>query len=225
MDHPHIAPLMFLLTTLATSPVVAKEVLDVATRGVFVRLLIEAPATPQAVAVLFAGGKGVLGILDDGQLSWGSGNFVVRSRGYFLNHGIATALIDGPSDRPRELWGFRETEQHATDIGAVISALRKRFGVPVWLVGTSRGTVSVAHAGVRLQQHGADGIALTASVLLANRRGAGILACGRDSDIGDGFKARQRTGVYRPPCARRLPCHAARPHQGSAASPERHRRP
>jgi predicted esterase len=58
---------------------------------------------------------------------------------------------------------FRASKDHAEDIRAVVATLRGRFGVPVWLVGTSRGTLSAAAAGLHLGK-AVDGIVLTATM-------------------------------------------------------------
>ena len=54
--------------------------------------------------------------------------------------------------------------QHLTDISAVVEGLEKRFpGVPLFLVGTSRGTISAAALGASLGQRIA-GAVLTATM-------------------------------------------------------------
>jgi pimeloyl-ACP methyl ester carboxylesterase len=58
---------------------------------------------------------------------------------------------------------FRKSQVHANDVLMVVSSLRKRFGVPVWLVGTSRGTFSAAAAGLKLGK-AIDGVVLTATM-------------------------------------------------------------
>jgi len=45
----------------------------------------------------------------------------------------------------------------------VVDALRKRFRVPVWLVGTSRGTLSAAATGLQLGK-ATDGVVLTSTM-------------------------------------------------------------
>lgn len=69
-------------------------------------------------------------------------------------------LVDSPSDR-RDLGGdFRDSADHATDLGAVIAHARQTFGKKVWLVGHSRGTHSAVTAATRLAGAAApDGIA------------------------------------------------------------------
>ena len=148
------------------------EVQDIQSRGQTTRLLVEKGDNPVAVVVLFAGGKGVLKISEDGGLGWGRGNFLVRTAKHFRKNGAITAVIDGPSDRPSDLYFFRSTEKHAQDIGAVIKHLRAKYSLPVWLAGTSRGTNSVANAAVRLKGGDRpDGIVLTATVTEPSNKG------------------------------------------------------
>lgn len=147
------------------APVATVEIHDVFSRGARTRLLVETVAAPRAVAVLFAGGKGALAIDEAGGIGWGKGNFLIRARTYFLRHGFTAVSIDAPSDHAGNLGSFRGTAAHATDIGAVIAHLRERYKVPVWLVGTSRGTLSAANAAARLRVHRPDGIVLTSSML------------------------------------------------------------
>ena len=88
----------------------------------------------------------------------------------FAAHGLLTVVIDAPSDRQSDpfLSGFRQTPQHVTDIKAVIAWLKQQVKVPVWLVGTSRGTQSAAYIGTQLPlvDGGPDGLVLTATILL-----------------------------------------------------------
>jgi pimeloyl-ACP methyl ester carboxylesterase len=94
----------------------------------------------------------------------------VRNRGRFAGHGLLVAVIDTPSDRPDGLDGFRATAAHADDVRAVIAALRAEAAVPVWLVGTSMGTVSAASATARLAgTAGPDGLVLTSTVTRQGR--------------------------------------------------------
>jgi len=168
-------------TGTASAPVRTIEIHDVRARNARTRLRVETVADPLAVAVLFAGGKGAMQLSQDGAIGWGRGNFLIRARPLFSRNGIITAIIDAPSDHPRDLDnGFRSSPEHAADIGAVIGHLRQTYQVPVWLVGTSRGTVSVANAAARTGGRKPDGIVLTASVLVANRRGGQLF----DFDLG-----------------------------------------
>ena len=149
---------------------IRERVVDIATRpGVVQRFVYLAPAQPKASVVLFAGGNGGLQISGEGSFAWGKGgNFLVRSRRLFADQNFAVAVVDAPSDRkrPSYLDGFRQIPEHALDIRAVIAWLRKQSGAPVWLIGTSRGTGSVASIATKVTgPEGPDGIVLTSTIL------------------------------------------------------------
>jgi hypothetical protein len=130
------------------------------------------PAAPKAAVVLFAGGHGGLRIFPNGSLGWGEGNFLVRSRQLFAGQGLLVAVIDAPSDRQGApyLSGYRQRPEHAADIKAVIAWLREQAKIPVWLVGTSRGTQSAAYAVTELAgADGPDGVVLTSTILTGDR--------------------------------------------------------
>ena len=147
----------------------APRVVDVPTRpGVSQRILYLPAREAKAAAILFAGGHGGLAIDAAGKFGWGAGNFVVRSRTLFVERGVAVAVIDAPSDKlPQGLGGFRQTPEHATDVRAVVAWLKDETKVPVWLIGTSRGTQSAA--ATALAGVGADGVVLTSTVLVDPR--------------------------------------------------------
>jgi hypothetical protein len=152
---------------------VAEKVIDISTRpGVTQRMLVLAPKNPKASAILLAGGHGGLQISANGSFGWGKGNFLVRSRQLFADQGLLVAVVDAPSDRqnPPYLSGFRGTSEHVMDQKAVIAWLRKQAEVPVWLVGTSRGTESAAYAATYLTgSDGPDGLVLTSTILTDSR--------------------------------------------------------
>jgi hypothetical protein len=147
----------------------ADEIRTIPTRpGVTQSFIVVRPAArPVASVVLFAGGNGALHLGGD-HLGL-AGNFLVRNRARFAGHRLLVAVVDSPSDQPDGLDGFRTTAVHAADVRAVIEALRAEASVPVWLVGTSMGTVSAANAAARLAVAGGpDGLVLTSTV---TRRG------------------------------------------------------
>ena len=149
-----------------------EELLTIATRpGVSQPFLLLKPARPPVASViLFAGGNGLLGVAKWATGGRGSGNFLVRSRALFAERGFLAAVVDAPSDRTADgLTGFRSTQARAQDIAGVVAFLKQRADVPVWLVGTSMGTVSAANAAARVPQ-GVDGLVLTSSVTRASRR-------------------------------------------------------
>ncbi|MGH7817727.1 MAG: hypothetical protein ACREOR_10100, partial [Candidatus Binatia bacterium] len=85
----------------------------------------------------------------------------------FVKHGVVAAIIDAPSDQQSD-WGmsdeFRLGEEHLNDISRVAGDLNQRFpAMPLFLIGTSRGTVSAAALGARLGTK-IGGVVLTASL-------------------------------------------------------------
>jgi pimeloyl-ACP methyl ester carboxylesterase len=162
---------LFLLCALWLCPWLAhaQTVVDIPSRpDVFQRMLVLSPEKPKAVLILFTGGNGALQINDKGELGSGRSNFLVRTRAQWLAKGFVVALVDAPSDRQSEpfLSGFRQTPQHLQDIKAVIAWLRAQYTLPIWLVGTSRGTQSAAFVATTLTRaEGPDGLVLTATIL------------------------------------------------------------
>jgi hypothetical protein len=164
-------PSIVWLLILVNPPGHAQEMATLSTRpGVSQAYFIASlPQQLRAVALLFAGSGGLIRLRQEkGQIRFGQNNFLVRARGEFVKRGIIAAIVDAPSDR-QSGWGmsdeFRLGEEHLTDIFAVIADLGKRFpGMPVFLVGTSRGTISAAALGARFGQQQAAGVVLTSTM-------------------------------------------------------------
>jgi hypothetical protein len=133
-------------------------------------VVVESAGVPVASVILFTGGEGVVGFKGPGPFPRGA-NFLVRNRKTFAAHGVLVAVIDAPSDHAGGLGSFRLTENHARDVAAVIAALRRQAPVPVWVIGTSKGTVSAVNAAARLRIGGPDGLVITSSVTRGVRIG------------------------------------------------------
>ncbi len=144
--------------------------------GVTQKFILITAQKPVAAVILFAGGTGNLDLPDasDWPVSgWEQSNFLVRSRDDFAAHGFAVAVVDAPSDRKERIGmrgGFRNSAKHVTDIDAVIAYLTTSAGVPVWLIGTSRGTESAAYIAIHTKEKVA-GLVLTASMTDDNSDG------------------------------------------------------
>lgn len=154
------------------------EVVSVPTHdGTTTRYSFGAPqggGKPHAALVLLAGEGGVVNLDDGGCARALKGNSLVRSATLFRALGFATAVVDAPSDHNKDedgLRGFRSDVKHADDLGRIVAQLRQRTGAPVWILGTSRGSISAVNAASRLKGAAApDGIVLT-SALMAGSRG------------------------------------------------------
>ena len=159
--------------TLAAS----ERVVEIPTRpGVTVNFILRGdPQGDPPIAILFTGGSGVLNLHEWDGSGNPSGNFLVRTRKHWVKHYLLVAVPDAPSDMLNDgmhLW--RTSPEHSADIDAIIKYLRRYSKGPVFLIGTSRGTISAAGIAARLTPEKLAGIVLTASVTRYNR--------GRDKD-------------------------------------------
>lgn len=113
-----------------------------------------------ATVLLFSGGSGGIGY-KDGKPS--SGNFLIRSRDYFRAENFNVALIGNPSDKRQLDDTWRTSGAHAIDTSNIIDSINQYGSQPVWIIGTSRGTISAAAVAIGLQEKIA-GVVLTSSV-------------------------------------------------------------
>ena len=113
-----------------------------------------------ATVVLFSGGAGGIGYREGAPKS---GNFLIRSRDEFAKAGFNVALMGNPSDMPKLTPAFRQSSEHFADVRAVIQDIRAHSNTPVWLIGTSQGTISAAAAGIDLGPV-VQGVVLTATL-------------------------------------------------------------
>lgn len=166
--------LFFLFLSISTQ---AAELITLDTRdGVQQKFILIKPDKPVASVILFAGGKGALDLQGSSSMNWGENNFLVRTRDMFASQGFAVAVVDAPSDRHDEqgmLGGFRDSEEHVIDIDEVINYLKTEIKLPVWLVGTSRGTESATKLAIFSQQE-PRGLVLTSSMVGENANGAAV---------------------------------------------------
>lgn len=130
--------------------------------------LTSIPKDLHAVAVLFPGSGGLIHLRNEnGKIRFSTDNFLVRSRSEFIKHGVVAAILDAPSDQQRNRGmtdEFRRGEMHFIDIAAVVDGLAIRFpGLPLFLVGTSRGSVSAAALAARFGDKIA-GVVLTSTM-------------------------------------------------------------
>lgn len=130
------------------------------------------PAIPTFVAILLAGANGNIQLTpvgtSDGTLDVSSSNFLVRSRWLFAGHGFYTIALDIATDfpLPQGLTDLQGSANHITDVLQVIAWARAaQPGLPVWVIGTSRGTAGAFVAGQYSPGAGGpDGLVFTDSI-------------------------------------------------------------
>jgi len=174
---------LFLILTAATVCHAAEEVITIPTRdGVKLSyLLVQDPsAAPKAVAITFIGGLGALNLAkraESGPVKFGpTTNYLVRIRERLVDADIADAIVDAPSDKlPQGMQDeFRLGADHLADIRAVIADLKKRFpGARIYLIGTSRGTISAAALAAKLGDS-VQGVVLTSTVTNHDKMGEAL---------------------------------------------------
>jgi len=124
-----------------------------------------AEAKPQAIALLYTGGGGRIGLRrEQGELKFRGANFLVRAAPELARDGVQPVVMDAPSDQGELTEEYRVGSAQTVDARAVIAELKHRFpGLPIYLVGTSRGTISAAVLGREL---GAEiaGVVLTSTM-------------------------------------------------------------
>lgn len=135
----------------------AGSVETIPTRSGATLSFLEINRSGQTAVILLPGGGGTLR-LRSGRPRLG--NFLVRSRSLFAAQGFRVVVPDAPSDR-RNLNHWRTSGAHVADLVALARYLRRTGARRVWLVGTSRGSISAAAAAAR---GGFNGLVLTSSV-------------------------------------------------------------
>jgi hypothetical protein len=120
-------------------------------------------SNPKAVAtlILLPGGDAPTGKIVDGKP--GSGNFLSRTRDDFYAENFNVIVVYRASDLNALDYGYRAKE-HVTELAQVVKYAKQNFGKPVWLVGTSRGTVSGTATAIALGETEVQGLVLTSSV-------------------------------------------------------------
>jgi len=131
---------------------------------------LRAPGAP-ATLLLLSGGAGGMGRIEDGRPT--SRNFLVRSRDAFVQAGFDVAVLGLPSDKKGGLSASdRLGAEHMEDLRSVVRRLKADSGLPVWLVGTSMGTVSATAAAIALGREELAGVVLTSSITGRQKTGA-----------------------------------------------------
>ncbi len=163
-----LAALAFALVTCAVHAEGA--LFKVPTRdGVVTTLFWEAVPDAKATVFLFPGGGGGFGKVEDGKAI--GQNFLVRSEPFFIANGFNVAIFGRPSDSQDLDYADRISDTHMADVRKVLEFVKNRAEVPVWIVGTSRGTISAAATAINLQSDIA-GLVLTSSVVSHKKPGA-----------------------------------------------------
>lgn len=166
-----------LLTLVATAADAAETVITLSPRaGASFRVLTDRPARPIGSVILLPGGSGVMDLTVDGGMNGMAQNHLVRTRQYYVRAGYAIFVPDIAPDL-RNTTAYRFGTPHATDIAAVVTAARA-VGGPVFVIGTSRGSVSAVALFAKQNGPVPDGLVISSGTLLDNARVPGAAGVG-----------------------------------------------
>jgi predicted alpha/beta-hydrolase family hydrolase len=163
--------LVALALTLGAIAAHAGEVTKLPTReGVSVNIYWHETPNAKATVLILPGGGGGFGRIENGLPS--SNGFLVRTSPQWIEEGFNYAAFGMASDLPELDYPVRVSEKHLTDLKATIEWLKTKTNTPIWLVGTSRGTISASHLLINTNEPQIAGGVLTASVTSPQKIGA-----------------------------------------------------
>jgi pimeloyl-ACP methyl ester carboxylesterase len=129
---------------------------------------------PDAVAsvVLFSGGAGGYGQI--GEDGWPTGgNFLIRTGKHWSQFPFNLIMVGRPTDGiDLALGNVRTGQKHGADNVAIFKAIKGRSPLPIWVVGTSMGTISAAAATINDTGNLIAGLVLTSSIVAYKVPGA-----------------------------------------------------
>ena len=116
-----------------------------------------AAAAPKASVILFPGGNGDVASVRQ--------NFLLRVRQQIASGGLNVAVADVPSDHSGGVAiQYRASAEAGADAAAIVGFFTAAVPLPVWVIGTSNGSVSAANVAARLGPDRIAGAVLTSSV-------------------------------------------------------------
>jgi pimeloyl-ACP methyl ester carboxylesterase len=128
--------------------------------------------TPGATATLFVfpGGGGGFGKVVDGWPT--SNNFLVRTARLWAAEGFNLAIFGRPADSDELGYEDRTSDTHLQDVKAVLEWVKAQDAAPIWVMGTSRGSISTAATLIAIRDPRIAGGVLTSSVVGMRKPGA-----------------------------------------------------
>jgi hypothetical protein len=115
----------------------------------------------RGVMVMFPGGTGEIGINKDREVKHGD-NFVVRTHDSWQARGYGVVLVDALDHQ--SMRGARSSQAYADVTHKILAFARERANVPVWVLGTSQGSIAAMNAAAHADPHEIAGVVLTEPV-------------------------------------------------------------
>jgi hypothetical protein len=159
-----VQSLIFILLLVFITPAIADEGwvhMDLS-RGE-AKLPVYVMSNPGALAtlILLPGGDASIGELINGKPS--SLNFLSRSRDRFYEDNFNILIVYRATDLNALDYKYRVSD-HIKEVAKAVDYAKQKFDKPVWLVGTSRGSVSGTATAIALGEGQVQGLVMTSSV-------------------------------------------------------------
>lgn len=149
----------------------AEEVISIQARqNVTVPVLFVKSKAPSTVAIIMlagilAGGEGsFFDVSPDGGSIKKSRSFLLRTVDQFADRGFSVAVMNPPSDKNNRMSDdYRTSKEHVEDVSKIIGVLNDKGFDAIYLIGTSRGTLSASYLGAKLKHKSVKGVILTST--------------------------------------------------------------
>ncbi|MCH4023852.1 MAG: alpha/beta hydrolase [Acetobacter sp.] len=138
-------------------------------KGLTQRILYLAPSRPRATLIMLPGGSGKVDVQRDGDLRHDD-NFVVRTREDWVARGYAVLIPDTIAEA--NLRGARSSPAYGKLVEDLVAYAHSHVQAPVFLIGTSQGTIAAMNGAARARPDAISGIVLTESVSIPGRLSA-----------------------------------------------------
>lgn len=125
------------------------------------RILLATPPHPRGTLVMLPGGSGNIGIMPDGSLKHPH-NFLIRTRAQWLKRDYAVLIPDTVDGK--NLRGLRSSPGYGRIVGALVEFAHDWVKGPVFLIGTSQGTIAAMNGAARAPQGRIAGVVLTEAI-------------------------------------------------------------
>ncbi len=130
--------------------------------GGYQRVLFYGPESGMhGIIVMFPGGTGDIGIESDGAIRH-EDNFVVRTRALWAHYGYGVVIVDAIGHQ--SMRGKRSTPEYANVTRDILAFAHSLSNVPVWVMGTSQGSIAAMNAAAHAERRELAGVILTESV-------------------------------------------------------------
>ncbi|MFC0577781.1 alpha/beta hydrolase [Paraburkholderia solisilvae] len=135
--------------------------------GGYQRVLFYGPkAGMRGIIVMFPGGADEIGIERDGAIRSGD-NFVVRTRELWARRKYGVVIVDAIDHR--SMRGQRSTAEYAAVTQTILGFAHSLSNVPVWVMGTSQGSIAAMNAASHAGPGELAGVVLTESVSVVGK--------------------------------------------------------